>query len=260
MSERALRALIAAYVSLLVAPAGTLLAQPTPAVVVVGALAGLVVGTVLARESDPTDWLSGWRTLVFAALPAVWVPAALWMLPPAGGLPWIRLGGTTALVPAVLAVALANRRRTQRRLSEATTYASFTARSAPTVRRQRKIAISVVLFLSATISLGVNLVTGGAISVSDFVWLPALVPIWLTIFQDGENDEHEVAVTDAGLRIESGLHGWETFADYERTEETLRLARSDWYRWTPSFDMADIDDPDTVTAELSRHLSRTDDF
>jgi hypothetical protein len=95
--------------------------------------------------------------------------------------------------------------------------------------------------------------------VSTFVWLPALLPTWLALFQD-DSQHREVAITDAGLHVEQGLHNWEQFSGYERTDETLTLARSDWYRSTLSFDIADIDDPETVTAELGRYLRKNDGF
>lgn len=250
MHDRALRLSMICYTGLLAAPAGTLVGQSSLGVIAASVLVGVAAGTVLVWRRDPADWLHGWRLPAFAALPGGWLLPILRSLPPSDPVPWVEFVGVAAIVPGVVAVGLVNHVRQRRRLADATTHASFTARPAPKVRRQLKLAVSVLLGTTVAFTIGISVVAGASVSMTDFLWLPALLPVWIAIFQD--EDGREVAVTDQGLRVEQALHEWETFTAYERTDEALTLSRSAWYRSTLSFDRGDIDE--RVVEELGRYL------
>lgn len=252
MHGRALRLSLVCYAGLLAAPAGTLAGQSTLAVTAAGGLIGTVFGSALVWRRDPTDWLRGWRLPVFAVLPGGWLLPILRSLPPSEPVPWVQFVGVSAVVPGVIAVGLANRTRQRRRLAAARTHVTFTARPPPSVRRQLKLAVSVLFGMALVVPVGITVVTSGSFSMTDFVWLPGLLPTWLMIFRN--EDGREIAVTDEGLRVEQALHEWDTFAAYERTDEALTLTRPAWYRSTQSFDLDDIDDPETVIDALSRYL------
>ena len=250
MAARTLRASVVVYTLLLVAPAGTLLADPTPAVVGAGAVAGLLAGLVVALARDPTEWLVGWRLLAVPTLPGAWL-ASLVVVPPAGP-PWVRLGGTLAVVPAIAMVGLAHHIRADRPLADATTHVSFSARPAPTVRRQLKIAVGAILGVSVAVSVGIPLAVGEPVTFSNVVWFPALLPVWVMLFQD--DGGRDVAVTSAGIRLDNAVHDWAGFAAYDCREDALVLTRTSWYRSSLSFDIEDIDDPEAVVDALARYL------
>lgn len=252
MHGRALRLSLVCYAGLLVAPTGTLTGQPTPVVTAASALIGVAAGTALVWRRAPEDWLHGWRLSAFAVLPAGWLLPILASLPPSESVPWLQFVGVSAVVPGVIAVGLVNRIRQRRRLADARTHVTFTARPGPGVRRQLKLAVSVLFGTTVVATAGFSVVASGAVSMTDFLWFPTLLPVWIMLFQD--DNGREVAVTDRGLRVEQAIHEWDTFAAYERTDEALKLSRSSWYRPTQSFDLDDIDDPDAVIEELARYL------
>lgn len=250
MSVRALRASVTLYALLLFTPTGTLVVEPSPAVVGAGAVAGLLFGLAVALARDPTEWLTGWVLVAVPTLPGGWLLSLVVVPPP--GAPWIRLGGTLAVLPAIAMVGLAHHIRTDRLLADAQTHVSFSARPAPTVRRHLKVAVGAVLGVSAVVSVGIPLAVGETPTVTNVVWFPALVPVWLSLF--GDDGGRDVAVTSAGVRLERAVHEWDGFAAYERTEDALVLTRTAWYRSSLSFDTEDIDDPDAVVDALARHL------
>ncbi|MXR50385.1 hypothetical protein GRX03_02020 [Halovenus sp. WSH3] len=240
------------YTGLLAAPVGTYVGDSTPVVLAGGLVGGAVVGGVLVWDHDPTDWLRGWRVPALAGLPAVWLGPILRGLPASEPAPWAAFLGVAALVPGLLAIALAAHARRRDRLAGATTHVTFTVRPAPGVRRQRKLGVGVVLGMSLLVAVGFPLVLGETISPTDVLWLSPSLPVWFVIFQD--SDGREVAVTSEGLRVEQALHDWETFEGYERSDDALRLTRSQWYQSTFAFDTSDIDDPDAVVEALGRYL------
>jgi hypothetical protein len=251
MRRLALRALLAGYAGLLVAPLGPVaFERPVPGFAVAAVL-GAVAAAIATVRVDPVSWLDGPRSVALALVPTLWVASVV--AAPAEGVPWLRLGGALAVLPGLVAVALAHDTRQAQRRRAATTTVSFTARPAPTVRRQLTVAAAVVLAAGVVVGVGLPLYLGDGVSVSSFVWLPALVPAWIGLL---DGDGREVAVTDRGLRVERTLHDWEGFAAFAVTDDALRLHRDAWYRSSLSFDRDDVEDLDAVVRALGRHLSR----
>lgn len=81
---------------------------------------------------------------------------------------------------------------------------TFTARSAPEIRRQLTLAAGFILAVSVIVGVGLPTATRETVSVSTFVWLPAVVHVWIVILRG--DDEREVAITDEGLRVRQVFH------------------------------------------------------
>lgn len=256
MLGRALRVALGLHVTLLTgAVAATLLAPAVPAFAAGCGLGAAAVALGLATTTaDPVTGVAGPVALAVVLAPAGWLAGLLATGTPVAVGAWPRLAGGLAVLPGVLAVGLAARGRTRRRLEATRTHVTFTARPAPRTRRLVRLAVGFLLLVSVAVGVGMPLVLGDRPSIAAYVWLPALLPVWVALLAD--DDGREYAVTDAGLRIEGGLHRWATFSGYEVDGAALRLHRGAWYRATLSLDRGDIEDPDAVLAALDRHVPR----
>jgi hypothetical protein len=78
----------------------------------------------------------------------------------------------------------------------------------------------------------------------------------LTPLFAAKDDEREVAITDAGVKIQMQVHDWETFADYELSDEALALERPARFRSSFTFDRSDIERIEAVEEALRRYLPR----
>jgi len=74
-----------------------------------------------------------------------------------------------------------------------------------------------------------------------------------------DNDGHELAVTDEGLRVDSSMTPWDDLGSYRVTDEELKIERARW--WLPSrdFDREEIGDDAAFIDALGEYLPRTDE-
>jgi len=74
-----------------------------------------------------------------------------------------------------------------------------------------------------------------------------------------DNDGHELAVTDEGLRVDSSMTPWDDLGSYHVTDEELKIERARW--WLPSrdFDREEIGDDAAFIDALGEYLPRTED-
>jgi len=251
--RRWLRASLAAYVALLVAPAATLAPAPTWSAFAAGAILGGAVGFAATAT---VDYRRGLGSVPVALVGFVLTLGWLW--PAFTGAdsvasfflsPWF--AGSLAVVPWFAAVLVAYESRRRDRIDALTERVVFEARNPPETRRQTKIAVGIIAAMTVVVVV-VSLVVGSGDS-DVFTWLfPALLPGWIVMLAD--SDGKEVAVADEGLRVERQIHGWDTVDGYELTDDALTLARPKWYHSDRSFDRGDIENLDEVTAALDAVL------
>ena len=74
-----------------------------------------------------------------------------------------------------------------------------------------------------------------------------------------DNDGHELAVTDEGLRVDSSITPWDDLGSYRLTDEEIKIDRAKW--WLPSrdFDREEIGDDAAFIDALEEYLPRTDE-
>ena len=85
-----------------------------------------------------------------------------------------------------------------------------------------------------------------------FTWLTGLSSLFFLF----DNDGHELAVTDEGLRVDRSITLWDDLGSYRVTDEEIQIERARW--WLPSrdFDREEIDDEAFIEA-LSEFLPQT---
>ncbi|QLH83890.1 DUF5673 domain-containing protein [Halosimplex pelagicum] len=252
--RRWLRASLAAYAALLVAPAATLAPAPTWPSFAAGAILGGALGLAATATLDgPEAVLTLPRVLAGFALPLGWLWPA-WTgatsIPSFLFTPWAT--GALAVLAWAAAVLVAADWRTRERIDGLTERVVFEARDPPGTRRQTRIAAGAVLGVAALVAV-VSFALGER--APSMYWLfPAMISVWVPLLAD--SDGREVAVAGSGLRVDRQIHDWGTVGGYELTDDALTLTRPKWYHADLSFDRADIDDLDAVTAALDEVLSR----
>ncbi|WP_229113414.1 DUF5673 domain-containing protein [Halapricum desulfuricans] len=252
MRRFALRTTLVLYAALLIAPLGALLPGNEWALSVAASAVGAVVGTVATDARDPETFVhTAPRGLAGVLLPLAWLVPAVTRAESVVSVfvsPWF-LGSIAALAWFV-ALLLGHEVRQHRLQERLTTVVSFEAGPPENVRRQTKYAVGVFLAATTAIVVAVVLI-GGDAEPTSFVWLPAMLAVWLSLFTD---QKQSVEITDEGIFAQRTLHDWETIDGYERGDDALEITRTDWYRATMRFDPHHIDDIDAVTDALDRYV------
>jgi hypothetical protein len=110
--------------------------------------------------------------------------------------------------------------------------------------------VGALLVLTGTAVVASALFLGDGVSLTSYVWLPAMVPVWIMLLTN--RTIHEVAVAEEGLRVDTTIYDWGTVSGYERTDEALTIARPKWCHSDATFARDDIDDVDAVLEALDR--------
>jgi len=252
MGRFALRATLILYAMLLVGPIGSLLPGNEWALFVAGGGVGAVVGLVATDVRAPEQFVhTAPRGIVGILLPLAWLVPAITRAESAISVfvsPWF-FGSVAALVWFV-ALLLGHEIRQNRLQEELTTIVSFEAGPPEKIRRQTRYAVGVFLAAATAIIVGIVLISGD-VEPTAFVWLPAMLPVWINLFSD---QQQSVEITDSGIFAQGTLHEWETIDGYEHSDEALKITRADWYRSTMQFDSDHIDDIDAVTNALDQFV------
>jgi len=252
MRRFALRATLILYATLLVGPIGSVLPGNEWALFVAGGGVGAVVGLVATDIREPEQFVhTAPRGIAGFLLPLAWLVPAITRAESAVSLfvsPWF-FGSVAALVWLV-ALLLGHEIRQNRLQEELMTLVSFEAGPPAKVRRQAKYAVS-ALFVVVAVAIASIVVIGGETDLTAFVWLPAMLPVWLNLFTD---QKQSAEITDEGIFLQATLHEWETIDGYEHTEGELAITRSDWYRSAMRFDPDHIDDIEAVTDALDQFV------
>jgi hypothetical protein len=119
-----------------------------------------------------------------------------------------------------------------------------------------------VLFVVVTIG-ALAMIVGTALSViadsaSNTSLLTSLTGLssLLFLFTD---DSTELAVTDAGLRVDRSMTPWEDLDGFRVTDDEIEIDRAKWWLPTRDFDRDEIDDDAALIEALDEFLPRTDD-
>jgi len=257
--ERVFAVSFGAYVGCLLGPAGSLvLPGPRWPVTAAGFLAAGVVGYLLARELDLAANLIGiGRNLSLVVFPFVYVPRLVSQPPGRSPVEFFAVPATVGLSAFLLGIALvavgaAHRNRTT--IENATVHAEFEARLAPRARKWQTVAATTVV-CSGFLGGAVMVALGGEFD-------PAMLTTYVAGAMGGltplfaSDNERDVAVTDAGLKVQTQVHDWDTFDDYDVTDDALVLERPKRRHSTFKFDRDDVTNLPDVEDALARYLPR----
>ncbi|WP_135826758.1 hypothetical protein [Halorussus ruber] len=258
--ERAFAAAFGAYTGCLVVPAATwVFVGPLWTVLAAGFAVTTVAAYLAARKADLATSLTGvWRNLALVGLPLVYLPALVFRPPGLSPIEFVATPaavGLLGLLPGLVAVVAGDVYRNRRAFEEATVHVKFEARPGPRARRMKLLAVGFVVFGGVFGAL-VMLFAGGDLNSGTFVTYVAGVMGSLAPIFAGNGDEREVAVTDAGVKVQMQVHDWDTFADYDVTDDALVLERPGRFRSSFKFDREDVERLDEVETTLKRYLPR----
>lgn len=257
--ERAFAVLFGVYVGCLLGPAGAI-ALPGPKWPVT--LAVFVVATVVsyrfALRRDLAVSLTGiWRSLSLVAFPFVYLPRLVFRPPGLTPVEFLLVPATVGLaafLPGLGVLVVGSLHRNRRTLEQATVRAEFTARSAPRSRKLQVAGAGMVILSGLGGGLIFFLADGnldsGSLVTSLAAAMGGLTPLLAS------DDDREVAVTDAGLVVQMQVYDWDTFTDYEVTDDALVLERPKRWHSTFEFDREDVENLPEVEAALKRYLPR----
>jgi hypothetical protein len=256
MRFEALRPAVIVYAALVLGPLPVLApVSPWPSLAL-GVVLGGGIGAIAVRRIE----LPG-AVLTLPGILAGFVLPLVWLIPLASRAETLLdfffspffVGASAALVW-LLTVIIASERRKRARLDTMSTTMTFEARPPPAQRRQQRLAVGTLAVLVGVAIVTVVVIDSDA-QLSAFVWLPAMIPVWLQLIQ-GETT-HSVTVADIGLGIEKSIHEWETIKGVDVTDEALVVRRTDWYRTSLQFDREDIENSDAVVRAINEHVGGT---
>ena len=262
--RRLIEALLGVYVATLLLPTlavtdwvavtsaslGTILAAGL-AIAAATALAATTVGDLLDRV---------------ASLPA----AAALTLPPLAYIPYmivadiqaeavVTIAGLLALVPGIAVLLAAAGIRNRRLRAQATEHAVVTIGDGDD---ESGLGRSIKVAAAGGVGL---IVVGVAVSILAFDGFDGSSTLFTSLtglsslFFLFDNDGHELAVTDEGLRVDSSMTPWDDLGSYRITDEEIKIERA--RRWLPSrdFDREEIGDDAAFIDALREYLPRTDE-
>ena len=262
--RRLIEALLGVYVATLLLPTlavtdwvavtsaslGTILAAGL-AIAGATALAATTVGDLLDRV---------------ASLPA----AAALTLPPLAYIPYmiiadieaeavVTIAGLLALVPGIAVLLAAAGIRNRRLRAQATEHAVVTIGDGDD---ESGLGRSIKVAAAGGVGL---IVVGVAVSILAFDGFDGSSTLFTSLtglsslFFLFDNDGHELAVTDEGLRVDSSMTPWDDLGSYRITDEEIKIERA--RRWLPSrdFDREEIGDDAAFIDALREYLPRTDE-
>ena len=105
------------------------------------------------------------------------------------------------------------------------------------------------------VGTAVSMIADFAVNTSLLTSVTGLLSL-LFLFTD---DSTDLAVTDAGLRVDRSITPWDELGSYRLTDEEIKIDRAKW--WLPSrdFDREEIGDDAAFIDALREYLPRTDE-
>ena len=241
---------VTGWVAVTSASLGTILAAGL-AIAAATALAATTVGDLLDRV---------------ASLPA----AAALTLPPLAYIPYmivadieaeavVTIAGLLALVPGIAVLLAAAGIRNRRLRAQATEQVVVTVGDG-----DDESGLGRSINVAAAGGMGL-IVVGIAVSILAFDGFDGSSTLFTSLtglsslFLLFDNDGHELAVTDEGLRVDSSMTPWDDLGSYRITDEEIKIGRT--RRWLPSrdFDREEIGDDAAFINALGEYLPRTDE-
>lgn len=263
--RRLLEALLGGYVALLVLPAVALggpwtvaAAERLAALVAAGGLIALVVAAAARDLPDLPDRLATLRAAVLTVGPPLaYLPVMLLLTPPGSSAALVAMAGLLAVLPGIalpVGGAVLQSRRVRATATEVAvvTVGAADADDGPDRQLLAGLAVVAVAFVAAgAVALSTGDAEAGAIG-------PAFGGLWTSIALLAHDDASEVAVTDAGLRVDRSVTSWDALAGYRVTDEAVELVRPQWYLPDRTFEREAIGDEAALLAGLDRFLPRLD--
>jgi len=275
MDERRVpEALLACYVATLLGPAALLWGRETgqlalPGAVAAALAAGLASALVARTVDDLVARLSSWRVAALTVVPPLaYLPYMIVATGPGSADALVAVVGLLAVVPGIGVPVSAAVVRNRRLRAGATEIAVVTVGGDDdsadgdgtngSSGRNWPVIAAVVAIGIAMVAVGaVAAFTDGAEFGSLTTALGSLSTALLLLAND--DDETELAVTDAGLRVDRSMTRWDAFEGYRVTDDQIELVRPGWYRPTRSFERGEISDEDALVEGLAEFLPRLDE-
>ena len=262
--RRLIEALLGVYVATLLLPALAVTGWVAVTSASLGSIlaAGLVIaGATALAATTVADLLDR-----VASLPA----AAALTLPPFAYIPYmiiadieaeaaVTIAGLLALVPGIAVLFAAAGIRNRRLRARATEHAVVT-----TGDDDDDSGISRPVVLAAVGGIGL-IVVAVAVPILAFDGFDGSSTLFTSLtglsslFFLFDNDGHELAVTDAGLRVDRSMTPWDDLDGVRVTDDEIEVDRAKW--WLPSrdFDREEIGDDAAFIDALGEYLPRTDE-
>lgn len=263
--RRLIEALLGVYVATLLLPTLAVtgwvaVRSASPGAILAAGLA--IAGATALAATTVADLLDR-----VASLPA----AAALTLPPLAYIPYmivadaeaeavVTIAGLLALVPGIAVLLAAAGIRNRRLRARATEHAVVTIGEDDDDEGGLGRSIRV----AAAAGMGL-IVVGVAVSILAFDGFDGSSTLFTSLtglsslFFLFDNDGHELAVTDEGLRVDSSITPWDDLGSYRITDEEIKIERA--RRWLPSrdFDREEIGDDAAFIDALGEYLPRTED-
>jgi len=259
--RRLIEALLGVYVATLLLPALAVTGWVAVTSASLGSIlaAGLAIaGATALAATTVADLLDR-----VASLPA----AAALTLPPFAYIPYmiiadieaeavVTIAGLLALVPGIAVLLAAAGIRNRRLRARATEHAVVTTGDDDDDSGiSRPVVLAAVGGIGLIVAVPILAFDGFDGSSTLFTSLTGLSSLFFLF----DNDGHELAVTDEGLRVDSSIIPWDDLGSYRLTDEEIKIDRAKW--WLPSrdFDREEIGDDAAFIDALGEYLPRTDE-
>ena len=263
--RRLIEALLGVYVATLLLPTLAVtgwvaVTSASPGAILAAGLA--IAGATALAATTVADLLDR-----VASLPA----AAALTLPPLAYIPYmivadaeaeavVTIAGLLALVPGIAVLLAAAGIRNRRLRARATEHAVVTIGDDD----DDESGLGRSIRVAAAAGMGL-IVVGVAVSILAFDGFDGSSTLFTSLtglsslFFLFDNDGHELAVTDEGLRVDSSITPWDDLGSYRITDEEIKIERA--RRWLPSrdFDREEMGDDAAFIDALGEYLPRTED-
>jgi len=264
--RRLIEALLGVYVATLLLPALAVTGWVAVTSASLGSIlaAGLAIAGAGGLAATTIPKLPE-RVTSLPAVAATILPSLLFLLhpifaEPTGRIEWLAIVGLLAVIPGVLIPLAGAVIRNQRLRADATEHVVVTVGDEDDGMFGSR--GESVLFVVVTIG-ALAMIVGTALSmIADFVVNTSLLTSLtgllslLFLFTD---DSTDLAVTDAGLRVDRSMTPWDDLDGVRVTDDEIEVDRAKW--WLPSrdFDREEIGDDAAFIDALEEYLPRTDE-
>jgi len=264
--RRLVDALLGSYLAMALVPAAVLSGLVTVDTASLGTItvAGLAVATAFALTAaagpDTVDRVASLPVAAATILPPLAYLPFLIIAEPAGQIEWLAIVGLLAVVPGLLVPVAGGVIQNQRLRAGAAEHIVVT------VGDDEDDGFGSLAALGIMVVAGIAMIAFGAAAgltgfdidggISIIGSLTALSGSLVTLFTD---DSTELAVTDAGLRVERSMTPWDDLGGFRVTDDAIEIERTRW--WLPSrdFDRDEIGDDAAFIDALDEYLPRTDE-
>ena len=262
--RRLVDALLGSYLAMALVPAAVLSGLVTVDTASLGTItvAGLAVATAFALTAaagpDTVDRVASLPVAAATILPPLAYLPFLIIAEPAGQIERLAIVGLLAVVPGLLVPVAGGVIQNQRLRAGAAEHIVVTVGddeddgfgSLAALGIMVVAGIAMIAFGAAAGLTGFD-IDGGIPIIGS---LTALSGSLVTLFTD---DSTELAVTDAGLRVDRSMTPWADLEGFRVTDDEIEIERARWWLPTRDFDREEIDDAALIDA-LVEFLPRTD--